>query len=470
EGRAEVKLTLSGELVYKFRVWVGDLSGQDVILGMDFMVPAGVRLDLADGTLCLPDEVRIQMTDRKPLYSSKADAVYATGFHEVGPGQWTEISLKSHNKRFELWVTRGEKWVITVVNGGFSNKSYLRITNISTSRLVLDRLVCLAIWLPVGQIPRRPGFARKDSNRYREWQTLAFEAAVDTGDANVAEVEESGPLVERPSYRTPTAILARPRQVKTVEAAATSEECTRLTLDDTHPQMQLMKSSTDPTRVTETEEDVISTDPGQTDDEKEEEPVSGMLPVTQAEPSQGGDATDMDEAKNVHEGADLTAEDIEKEMAVLPEISLTAEFKGEDLKVGDPTENTAEKIDRLRDIIWERRHLLIGKGNALPPAATGAICDIDVGGTRPVAQRCRRIPPQFREKVFQLDKGLLGAKIIRISTSPWASPIVIVVKKYGVDVRLCIDYRLVNALSRLMIYPMPLIDDLLEDLDSLLWF
>ncbi|POM76019.1 Reverse transcriptase [Phytophthora palmivora] len=54
--------------------------------------------------------------------------------------------------------------------------------------------------------------------------------------------------------------------------------------------------------------------------------------------------------------------------------------------------------------------------------------------------------------------------------SPWASPIVVIVKKNGVDIRLCIDYRLVNSLTQLMVYPMPLINDLLEDLDKVLWY
>ncbi|ETI39608.1 hypothetical protein F443_14810 [Phytophthora nicotianae P1569] len=59
KGRTKIKVTLAGSLVYFFDVWVGEMTGQDAILGMDFMVPAGIRLDLADGTLCLPDEIRI---------------------------------------------------------------------------------------------------------------------------------------------------------------------------------------------------------------------------------------------------------------------------------------------------------------------------------------------------------------------------------------------------------------------------
>ncbi|KAG3078384.1 hypothetical protein PI124_g19968 [Phytophthora idaei] len=46
----------------------------------------------------------------------------------------------------------------------------------------------------------------------------------------------------------------------------------------------------------------------------------------------------------------------------------------------------------------------------------------------------------------------------------------IMLKKNGVDIRLCVDYRLVNAITTLMEYAMPLVDDLLTELESDLWF
>ena len=80
-GRTNIKAALDGSLVYYFDVWVGYQAGQEVILGMDFMVPAGIRLDLDDGTLCLLDEVRIGLAGRIPPYRSNISAVHLSDRH-----------------------------------------------------------------------------------------------------------------------------------------------------------------------------------------------------------------------------------------------------------------------------------------------------------------------------------------------------------------------------------------------------
>ena len=84
-------------------------------------------------------------------------------------------------------------------------------------------------------------------------------------------------------------------------------------------------------------------------------------------------------------------------------------------------------------MIRSNRHLLIGKGNALPPADRGAVCDINVGDANPIAQRVRPVAPKFREKLDDLINKILTAQIIRPSSSPWASPIVVIIKKKGED-------------------------------------
>ena len=53
--------------------------------------------------------------------------------------------------------------------------------------------------------------------------------------------------------------------------------------------------------------------------------------------------------------------------------------------------------------------------------------------------------------------------IIKPATSEWAAPIVIVGKSVG-TIRLCVDYRQLNTISRVDDYAMPWIKDLIDQL------
>ncbi|OWZ09773.1 hypothetical protein PHMEG_00017475 [Phytophthora megakarya] len=113
----------------------------------------------------------------------------------------------------------------------------------------------------------------------------------------------------------------------------------------------------------------------------------------------------------------------------LDDLSPECDIKPAD--VGQPGESTEAQE--------KHQKIFLGDGNAAPPPARGVICDLDVGDARPVAQRPRPVGPHLVIKVYKLLKKLLEATQIEHSESPWASPIVIVLKKNGVDIRMCID-------------------------------
>ena len=64
---------------------------------------------------------------------------------------------------------------------------------------------------------------------------------------------------------------------------------------------------------------------------------------------------------------------------------------------------------------------------------------------------------------------MLEKDIIQPSTSPWASPIVLVRKKDGSH-QFCVYYRKLNSVTKKDAYPIPRIDDTLDTLVGSCWF
>ena len=64
---------------------------------------------------------------------------------------------------------------------------------------------------------------------------------------------------------------------------------------------------------------------------------------------------------------------------------------------------------------------------------------------------------------------MLGANIIRRSKSPWSFPIVVVDKKDRTK-RFCVDFRQLNKVTKSNSWPLPLIDDLLDQLGDASYF
>ncbi|WVZ50696.1 hypothetical protein U9M48_001928 [Paspalum notatum var. saurae] len=86
-----------------------------------------------------------------------------------------------------------------------------------------------------------------------------------------------------------------------------------------------------------------------------------------------------------------------------------------------------------------------------------------VPGTAPIYKKAYRISGvELLEVKKQIDE-LLEKGFIRKSTSPWASPVLLTEKKDG-TLRMCVDYRGLNAVTVKNKYPLPRIEDLFDQL------
>ena len=125
----------------------------------------------------------------------------------------------------------------------------------------------------------------------------------------------------------------------------------------------------------------------------------------------------------------------------------------------------SESVVTLNDvpIACEFPEVFLDDISTLPPEREIEF-NIDlVPGTGPIAIAPYRMSPvELAELKSQLEE-LLEKKFVRPSVSPWGAPVLLVKKKDG-TMRLCVDYRELNKVTIKNKYPLPRIDDLMDQL------
>ncbi|KAL8569843.1 hypothetical protein ACOMHN_038536 [Nucella lapillus] len=125
-------------------------------------------------------------------------------------------------------------------------------------------------------------------------------------------------------------------------------------------------------------------------------------------------------------------------------------------------EGTPEERQKLEQLVRKNADLFLQDDQDL--GYTESVeHHINLVDDRPVASTFRRIPPTQLQEVKGHIQELLDKNIIQKSKSPYASPVVIVRKKNN-EIRLCVDYRALNAKTIPDAYPLPRIDDSLDAL------
>ena len=94
---------------------------------------------------------------------------------------------------------------------------------------------------------------------------------------------------------------------------------------------------------------------------------------------------------------------------------------------------------------------------------------IPVSSDKPVYLPHRAIPVQLQSEVRKCLDTWLKQGIIRPSKSPYASQVVIVHKKSG-EIRLCVDFCKLNAISLRDSFPLPRVEEALQAVQAAIWF
>ncbi|MCH87769.1 putative retroelement pol polyprotein, partial [Trifolium medium] len=126
-----------------------------------------------------------------------------------------------------------------------------------------------------------------------------------------------------------------------------------------------------------------------------------------------------------------------------------------DSPVALPT-NFEQLLDQYADIFAEP--------TALPPSRPGFDHKIPLkDGVQPFNLRPYRFSLIQKDVIDKIVQDMLDQGIVQHSTSPFASPTILVRKKDG-SWRLCVDFRRLNDLTIKDRFPIPLIEDLMDEL------
>jgi len=90
-------------------------------------------------------------------------------------------------------------------------------------------------------------------------------------------------------------------------------------------------------------------------------------------------------------------------------------------------------------------------------------------GASPVYIRPYRYPPSLKDEIERQVNEMLSQGIIQPSSSSFSSPVLLVKKKDG-SYKFCVDFRHLNALTAKSKFPVPVFEELMDELANASWF
>ncbi|KAL4582981.1 hypothetical protein LXL04_007545 [Taraxacum kok-saghyz] len=140
----------------------------------------------------------------------------------------------------------------------------------------------------------------------------------------------------------------------------------------------------------------------------------------------------------------------------------------EDANPNTTLSNPSHHLPAVTSLL-HRYSALFQQPSSLPPSRTHDHHIPLLPNTAPVNVRPYRYPHYQKQIMSELITTMLRDGVITPSTSPYSSPVLLVKKKDGTW-RFCVDYRALNAITVRDRFPIPTVDELLDELHGSRYF
>lgn len=134
----------------------------------------------------------------------------------------------------------------------------------------------------------------------------------------------------------------------------------------------------------------------------------------------------------------------------------------------EASELTPLQLSELQALLGNFKEIFVLPSSLPPPRQHDHHIPL-LPGSKPPSIRPYHYGPTQKNEIEKAVQKLLQSRFIRHGRSPFSFPILLVRKKDGTW-RLCMDYRELNAITMKDKYPIPLIDDLLDELFGAQYF